>query len=130
MSKEEEWHHRSLGHAEYDARCDICQAQRGIGRHLGETGTAEVHFDFAIFPSVVENRREGKVVSEQREKVRVLVGHGPEGEIFTRVVENTEKKKKVLPHLVLVLERVGRRNPYLQVRTDGKMPLEKLVGMQ
>ena len=58
-------------------------------------------------------------MSEQREKVRVLVGHGPEAEIFTRVVENTEKKKKVLPHLVLFLERVGRRNPYLQVRTDG-----------
>ena len=53
---------------------------------------------------------------------------GPEGEIFARTVEATDKKNKLLPHLVLFLERVGRGNPYLQVRTDGEVPLEKLVG--
>ena len=67
-------------------------------------------------------------MSEQKDKVTVLVGHVPEEEICTRGVEATEKKNKSLPHLVLFLERIGEGNPYLQVRTDGQVPLEKLVG--
>ena len=67
------------------------------------------------------------MVSAQKEKVKVLVGHGPEGEIFARTIEATDKNN-LLPHLVLFMERVGKRNPYLQVRPDGEVPLEKLVG--
>ena len=129
MSQAEMWHHESPGHSDYDPRCDVCQSQRGIGRHLGQTGIAEVHFDFAMFNSDNANRKDGRILSEPKEKTRVLIGHGPEGEIFCRAVDMTsDKKAKMVAHVLLFLQKIGRRNPTLQVRTDGEVPLEKLVG--
>ena len=57
----------------------VSQSQRGIGRHLGQTGIAEVHFDFAMFNSDHANRKDGKTLNETKEKIRVLIGHGAGG---------------------------------------------------
>ena len=95
---------------------------------MGQTGIAEVHFDFAMFNSDHANRKDGRVLSETKEKLRVLIGHGPEGEIFCRAVDMTsDEKAKIVAHVVFFLQKIGRRNPTLQVRTDGEAPLEKHI---
>ena len=80
MSEDEEWYHRSLGHAECGAWCDTCHAQRGTDVRE-DRGKPEAHLDLAIFASAVAHRGEGKVVSEQKGRVKLLVGRGREGEI-------------------------------------------------
>ena len=40
----------------------------------------------------------------------------------------SDNKAKIVAHVVLFLQKIGRRNPTPQVRTDGEVPLERLVG--
>ena len=99
--------HLRSGHAKYDPRCEGCVQTRAVVRHGATSGPKTVNFDYMM---------EGSAV--------VLVGAGPEGEAFARVVP---RKGAKMQDVVAFLQQIKARHGDVTVRCDQEQALQQAL---
>ena len=108
----EELTHKRSGHARYDSRCESCVKARGVARRRPGGVAVTANFDYAD-------------ISTSGDKAYVLVGSGPEGELFARAVPRKGSDQKDLREFVSMPK--GRYGAALIARSDKEPALRTVV---
>ena len=93
MTGDERITYERTGHATYDPRCETCVEVRGVSTHPRKAVAEAAYSDYAVMKN-----------NQQSAEVKILVGAGPRGEMFTRAAHRKGAKFEDLEQFLNVLQ--------------------------